>query len=88
LNVWVEKNGDLLFLISKTDAYDENSTLLKLGRIRIRFSSEPLSSDSNYSQTLKLKKSEILVKLGNWLNVRIWVDANNPVINVERRKEI
>jgi alpha-L-fucosidase 2 len=88
LNVWVEKNGDLLFLISKTDAYDENSTLLKLGRIRIHFSPEPFSSDSNFNQTLKLEESEILVKLGNWLNVRIWVDANNPVINIETSGDI
>ena len=34
LNVWVE-NGDILFYIAKSDAFDENNTLLKLGRVRI-----------------------------------------------------
>ncbi|MDR2285971.1 MAG: DUF5703 domain-containing protein, partial [Prevotellaceae bacterium] len=35
LNVWYEKNGDLLFYISKVDAYDSNHKLRKLGRIRV-----------------------------------------------------
>jgi hypothetical protein len=31
LNVWVEKNGDLLFYISKVDAFDAGHLLPKLG---------------------------------------------------------
>ncbi|MFH1195103.1 MAG: DUF5703 domain-containing protein [bacterium] len=83
LNVWVEESGDVVFLIGKTDTYDENSTLLKLGRIRIRFTPNPFSGDAYFSQTLDLNKSEIIIKEGNWLGIRIWVDANHPVINVE-----
>lgn len=83
LNVWVEKNGDLLFLISKTDSYDENSTLLKLGRIRLRLTPNPFTTDSSFSQVLNLNKGEILIKEGKNFNIRLWVDANNPVINVE-----
>jgi hypothetical protein len=36
-NVWVEPNGDLLFYISKVDAYDSAHELKKLGRVRVRF---------------------------------------------------
>lgn len=35
LNVWVGKNGDLLFYISKVDAFDAGHLLPKLGRVRI-----------------------------------------------------
>ncbi|MDR0814595.1 MAG: DUF5703 domain-containing protein, partial [Bacteroidales bacterium] len=40
LNVWVE-NGDVLFYIARSDAFDENNSLLKQGRVRIRFSPNP-----------------------------------------------
>lgn len=83
LNVWVEKSGDVLFLIGKTDAYDENSTLLKLGRIKLKFSPSPFEKDTTFTQTLHLNQSEIVIKEGNSLEIRLWVDANNPVINVE-----
>jgi len=36
LNVWVEESGDLLFYIGKTDLWDDNSRLLKLGRARAK----------------------------------------------------
>ncbi|MBN2092913.1 hypothetical protein JW964_25045, partial [candidate division KSB1 bacterium] len=83
LNVWVEKNGDVLFLIGKTDAFDENSTLLKLGRIRVRFTPNPFSANTFFRQTLHLNQSEISIQEGQWLNIRIWIDANHPVIHVE-----
>ena len=41
LNVWVEEDGDLLFYISKTDAWDESARLSKLGRIRVSLSPNP-----------------------------------------------
>ena len=37
LNVWVEENGDLVFYISKVDAFDAGHRLPKLGRMRARF---------------------------------------------------
>lgn len=35
-NVWVEPNGDLLFYLSKSDAWSSGQELLKLGRVRVR----------------------------------------------------
>jgi hypothetical protein len=35
LNLWVEEDGDLLFYVSRTDAWSEICRLLKLGRISL-----------------------------------------------------
>ena len=37
LNAWMTKDGDLHFYISKTDAWDENARLCKVGRMRVKF---------------------------------------------------
>jgi hypothetical protein len=37
-NVWVEdKTGDLLFYLAKSDVFDQNSQLVKVGRVRVAF---------------------------------------------------
>ena len=84
LNVWVEKNGDLLFYISKVDAFDSGHLLPKLGRIRIK--TEPALSVEKFRQTLNLIDASILVEAGD-ANFRIWVDANQPVIRVEGKSK-
>jgi len=38
VNAWVEKSGDLLFYIGKTDTWSENGRLIKLGKVRVSFS--------------------------------------------------
>jgi hypothetical protein len=80
LNVWYEKNGDLLFYISKVDAYDAGHKLPKLGRIRI--TAEPALSIDRFKQTLSLKDASITIESGD-AAFKLWVDANNPVIRVE-----
>jgi hypothetical protein len=50
LNVWVE-NGDLLFYIAQSGTFDENNALLKLGRVRVHLTPNPLSAD-NFRQQL------------------------------------
>lgn len=80
LNVWVEKNGDLLFYISKVDAFDAGHLLPKLGRVRIKM--EPALSVEKFKQTLSLIDASILVEAGD-VNFRIWVDANQPIIRIE-----
>ncbi|MDJ0745523.1 MAG: DUF5703 domain-containing protein [Xenococcaceae cyanobacterium MO_167.B27] len=86
LNVWVEENGDLLFYISKTDAWNQNARLLKLGRVRVKLTPNPFASGIPFVQTLRLSKGEIEVQAGvedEQVNLRIWVDANQPVVLVE-----
>ncbi len=86
LNVWFEKNGELLFYIGKTDCWSENGRLLKLGRVRIKLSPNPLAGHAPFKQILRLRQGEILIKAGHGskaVKLRIWVDANRPVIRIE-----
>lgn len=91
LNVWVDPGGDLLFYISKTDAWGapddrvvdpwmkQGGVLMKLGMVRVHVSDvrpEP------FRQTLHLRDGEVTVQEGA-LEYRVWVDANHPVIRVE-----
>ncbi|MGM1427635.1 DUF5703 domain-containing protein [Sphingobacterium lactis] len=84
LNAWVE-NGDLLVYLGKTGAFDENNTLLKLGRLRIKLSPNLLLS-SRFSQELQIEKGqiEINVEQGNiQAKLFIWVDVFSPNIHIE-----
>ena len=140
MNVWVERNGVLVLLISKTDAWSENHRLLKIGRVRVTLSPDPIDHyvhetaidmlplspdtaaiedlmdsildladaapfspdaaaiedliDSNpalaeaapFKQTLRLRQGEILVEMRKGqeeVTLRIWIDANHPVIRIE-----
>lgn len=100
LNVWVKKNGDLLFYISKTDAWGgeldaekddwmkQGGVLMKLGRVRVSVAPHPMAGNAVFRQVLKLSTSEITVQEGtgpNRIDMRIWVDANHPVIRVETK---
>lgn len=84
-NVWVEKSGDLMMYIGKSDAWSEATRLLKVGRLRISMTPNPFESVSDFSQTLDLGCSTVNVTArAKGVNVRlsVWVDANNPVIHV------
>lgn len=85
-NVWVEKGGDLMFYIGKSDTWSEATRLLKVGRVRVSLSPNPFTEDTNYIQTLNLHKGEINISAGgngNKVNLKIWIDANEPVVRVE-----
>lgn len=94
LNAWVEPGGDLLFYISKTDAWGDQVTpgmdgwmkqggiLSKLGMVRVSVG----GSTAVFRQVLRLRQGEILVQEGEGaaaVRLRLWVDANHPVIRVE-----
>ena len=83
LNVWVEKTGDLLFYIAKSDAWSENVRLLKLGRVRVRLNPNPFTPGQPFKQTLNLRTGEILIQSGSAAKLSLWVDANHPVIRIE-----
>ena len=86
LNVWVAQNGDLLFYISKTDAWTDNvgkgKGLAKLGRVRVRLSPSLKALSGSFVQALQLRDGEMAIADGD-LALRVWVDANRPVIHVE-----
>jgi hypothetical protein len=83
LNVWVEPSGDLVFFIGKTDAWDENMRLLKLTKLRLKFD-PPLMTTDGFRQELKLLDGVIEIQDRKSL-IRIWVDANHPVIQVDAK---
>src|SRR5258706_8714209 len=100
LNVWVEQNGDLCFFIAKTDAWGaaaenernnwvkDGGVLMKLGKVRVSLSPNPLVMGVKFNQVLRLSSGEIIVKEGadaTGASLTVWVDANNPVIRIESK---
>nr|WP_288809018.1 DUF5703 domain-containing protein [uncultured Sphingobacterium sp.] len=84
LNVWVE-NGELLLYLGKTGAFDENNTLLKLGRLRLHLYPNPFA-DGKFQQELQLDKGHIILKgenKGVKAEVVVWVDVFNPNVHLE-----
>jgi alpha-L-fucosidase 2 len=81
-NVWTEKNGDIVLLIGKADAWAETSSLLKLGRVRIKLSPNPFSDTTTFAQVLKVESGIVEIKRGN-NKILVWIDANHPVIHVQ-----
>lgn len=85
LNVWVEPNGDLLLLIAKSDAWDESSILLKLGRVRMKMTPNLLAGATTFLQTLDLATATITIDAtgpAGAASVRVWVDANHPTASI------
>jgi len=85
INAWVEENGDLVMYVSKTDAWDENARLCKIGRVRVTFN-PPLTSKANFRQELKLHDGiiEITSKIQNQpAKIVLSVDADQPVVRVD-----
>ena len=84
LNVWMENSGDLVFYIGKTDAWSGNGRLDKVGRVRISLS-PALDTQKGFTQVLRLRQGEIQIISGEndaRRTLRVWVDANHPVIHV------
>ncbi len=86
LNAWVEPSGDLVFYIGKTDSWDDYGRLLKIGRVRVSLNPKPEVPLISFVQTQNISDATILVKFGkadNETEIKLWVDANNPVIQIE-----
>ncbi len=84
LNVWVE-NGDVLFYIARSGTFDENNTMPKLGRVRIRCLPN-LFNGKIFQQKLDLSEGCVKIsgqKENNSAEITIWVDVFSPVIHVE-----
>lgn len=82
INLWVEEGGDLLFYVSRTDAWSEASRLLKLGRVRIKISPNPFELGKPFRQELVLKDGRIRLELEEG-SIDIFVDSAQPVIHIQ-----
>jgi len=89
LNVWAEAaTGSVCFYIGKTDSWDENGRLLKLSKVRIRLDPNPFQPGEDFRQTLNVREATIEIEGGKGpgrASLKLWVDANLPVIRVEAR---
>lgn len=84
LNVWVE-NGEVLFYIARSGAFDENNTMLKLGRVRIKLSPNPLAGKT-FRQELALSDGSVKISGQNGKHaaeIVLWVDVFSPAIHLE-----
>lgn len=79
-NVWVE-NNDLLMYISRSGTFDENSSMLKLGRLRLSLYPNPFKN--SFRQELKLKEGHIEISGDNHTLIKLWVEVFKPVIHIE-----
>ncbi|SMD03756.1 DUF5703 domain-containing protein [Pedobacter nyackensis] len=85
LNVWVEK-GDLLFYISRSGTFDENNTLLKQGRVRLKLSPNPFDAHADFKQELVLKEGYVQIsgkKRDLETTLKVWVDVFKPVVHLD-----
>lgn len=82
MNVWVE-NGDVLFYVSRSGMFDENNTLLKAGRFRLRLSSSPFTNtDNSFRQILRLDDGAVYIK-GKDTEVCLWADVYTSAVYME-----
>lgn len=85
LNVWVEK-GELLFYVARSGTFDENNTLLKLGRVRLKLIPSPFDKDAAFKQELILKDGYVKItgkKGALTTEVKVWVDVFKPLVHLE-----
>jgi hypothetical protein len=85
LNLWTDPKGDLVFYISRTDAWSEASRLMKIGRVRVSFD-PPLVDDSHaFTQQLDLARGMIRVAAtspADSFGVDVFVHPDQPVVYV------
>jgi len=84
LNLWVEQ-GEIYLYLSRSGTFDENNTLLKLGRVKVKFSPNPFEGKT-FKQELILKDGYAQISGSNCnLNtqIKVWVDVFNPVIHLD-----
>jgi hypothetical protein len=81
-NVWFDAKGDLLVLLSHTDAFSEIERLLKLGRVRV--SCDPPLSVAPFAQRMRFADGMIEVDAGagdDRATVRVWIDSASEVLH-------
>ena len=93
LNAWVENNGDLVFYISKGDAWSDDLKsprygaygLIKVGRVRLSLSPSPFVPGASFRQKLNLRRGCIEITGSDGSDINLWVDANRPVMHLQAR---
>jgi alpha-L-fucosidase 2 len=82
LNAWMDARGDLSFYIGKTDSWEDNSRLAKVGKVRLRLAPNPIRPGAAFRQELNLPNGEIRIE-ADGTRIKLWVDANHPVVQLQ-----
>lgn len=80
VNVWLEK-GEIYLYLSRSGTFDENNTLLKLGRVKLKLTPNPFEGKT-FKQELVLKDGYVEITAEK-TKVNVWVDVFKPVVNIE-----
>ena len=80
LNVWCDAEGTIHFYLSQSGTFDENNTMLKLGRFALNAFPEWKADD--FAQTLHLETGAMTLSQGD-VTVTLWCDVFKPVVHVE-----
>jgi hypothetical protein len=95
LNAWFTPAGELHFYLAKSDAWDDNARLVKVGKVRVRFEPNPVAPGHSYRQELRLSEgcleitvcapraADAPVPRAPDFRLRLWVDARHPVVELE-----
>lgn len=82
-NVWMEENGNLVFYLSRTDAWAENAALYKLGRLRVSLYPFLKGKDVSFKQFLNLKEGKLEIEIWNnkdKIALDFLVDSESPIV--------
>ncbi len=91
LNAWMTPDGEVHAYLSKSDAWDDNGRLVKVGKLRVRLEPNPLADGAAFRQELRLSEGAAAITLGASpdearrrpsLRLLLWVDARHPVIHL------
>lgn len=87
-NVWATPDGRVHLLLSKTDAWDDNARLVKLGGLTIESAADLAAAISDgFRHELKLAEARQEIVLGPAsapvLALRLWADASRKVLWIE-----
>lgn len=84
MNVWVDERWEVHFHISKGDAWSAAGQLVKVGKFRLILSlpdGGTILGGDGFEWGLDLAGGEIVIR-SQRTTLRIWVDANKPVIRI------
>jgi len=85
-NVWMEPNGNLVFYLSHTDAWAENSNLYKLGRLCVSLYPFLKGNDVTFRQSLNLAEGKIEFVISNkrdQIKLDFLIDSDSPIVYVQ-----
>lgn len=84
-NVWMTAEGELHLYLARTDAWDDYGRLVKVGKVRIRLTPNPVAAGGAFRQELVLSQGAVEVGIGPRAEtrLRVWVDAHHPVVSVD-----